>query len=272
MRIVRDPKLLDLNRNESIGLVPTMGAFHDGHLQLMRRSIEDNRTTVVSLFVNPLQFGEGEDFSRYPRDESADAEMAKSVGVDVLFIPEVSAIYPNDRPTTIHVPVVTERWEGASRPGHFDGVSTVVAKLFNLVQPSVAYFGRKDFQQCAVVSRMVCDLNFPINLSVEPTIREPDGLALSSRNRFLSEENRRLAPAIFESLKECKRAILAEDNPAIASARAIAKLESRRIAVDYFAYVDDESLELLSEKRQGSTLICAARLGSTRLIDNIEVA
>lgn len=252
--------------------MPTMGAFHDGHLQLMRRSIEDNRTTVVSLFVNPLQFGEGEDFSRYPRDENADAGMARAVGVDVLFIPEVSTIYTNDKPTTIHVPVVTERWEGASRPGHFDGVSTVVAKLFNLVQPSIAYFGRKDFQQCAVVSRMVRDLNFPIKLSVEPTIREPDGLALSSRNRFLSAEDRTLAPAIFETLKECKRAILAEDDPTIAASRALTNLESQGFAVDYFAYVDDETLELLTEKKKGSTLICAARLGITRLIDNLEVA
>jgi len=272
LRIVRDPKLLDLNHNKSIGLVPTMGAFHEGHLQLMRRSIEDNRTTVVSLFVNPLQFGEGEDFSRYPRDESADAKMAQSVGVDVLFIPEVSVIYPNDRPTTIHVPAITERWEGAFRPGHFDGVATVVAKLFNLVQPSIAYFGRKDFQQCAVVSRMVRDLDFPIELSIEPTIREPDGLALSSRNRFLSPANRTLAPAIFEALKECKMAILAENNPTVATSAAKAKLESKGFAVDYFAFVADESLELLSEQREGSTLICAARIGSTRLIDNLDVA
>lgn len=271
MRIVREAAELGFELNKSLGFVPTMGAFHEGHLELMRRARQACDQVVVSLFVNPLQFGEGEDFDRYPRNEAEDAAMAESVGVDVLFAPNVNEIYPYRPTTTVHVPVLGDKWEGQWRPGHFDGVATVVLKLFNLVQPNIAFFGRKDFQQCAVVKRLTRDLRLPLEISIEPTVREKDGLAMSSRNRYLSPKDRAIAPEIYARLMLSSEKIRGGEAPEIACAGAIDYLTSCGFSVDYFAYVDDETLEPLNDFSPNSSLIIAARLGGTRLIDNIQV-
>jgi pantoate--beta-alanine ligase len=183
-----------------VGFVPTMGALHEGHVALMRHARAETSFVVMSLFVNPTQFGPNEDLSRYPRQEARDCELAAAAGVDVAFIPSPDEVYRSTAPTMIHVPSVSERWEGAARPGHFDGVATVVAKLFNMVAPDVAYFGRKDLQQCAVVAKLVADLDFSITLRFVETIREPDGLALSSRNAYLSPSARQRAPLLSGTL------------------------------------------------------------------------
>ncbi|MBC8064717.1 MAG: pantoate--beta-alanine ligase [Chlorobia bacterium] len=248
-----------------------MGAFHEGHLHLMRRAREENDTVVVSIFVNPLQFGPNEDFEKYPRDLASDAAMAETVGVDIVFTPSVVQVYKNQPTTTIQVPLVGDLWEGSHRPGHFAGVATVVVKLFNMVQPRTAYFGRKDFQQCAVVRRMVEDLNMSVNLSIEPTFRESDGLAMSSRNRYLSTDERSIAPELFEALNSDAEAIRnGVPIPGILQSRQ-ELLGNLGFVVDYYAYVDDLTLEPLTALVDCSTLICAATLGSTRLIDNVQV-
>lgn len=249
------------------GLVPTMGAFHEGHLELMRRSRSHCDQTVVSLFVNPLQFGPNEDLSRYPRQEDRDFEMAADVGVDIMFAPSAEELLPNSQ-TTVHVAELAHRWEGARRPGHFDGVATIVAKLFNLVRPETAYFGWKDFQQCAVVDRIVTDLNFPLNLTFVDTYREPDGLAMSSRNAYLSPEHRKLAPEIYRTLVSCRQEV-AQKPVSIALLHATKHLNSLGFLVDYFALVDTETLEPLDEVTNQCRLIVAAKLGNTWLIDNL---
>ncbi len=272
MRIAKAIADLQLPRDKRIGFVPTMGALHEGHLQLMRRAREESDLSVISIFVNPLQFGPSEDFSRYPRDLDADAEMARSVGVDVVFAPEVSEVYPNQESTTISVPEVTTRWEGEHRPGHFDGVATVVAKLFHIIQPQIAFFGRKDFQQCMVIRRMIEDLNMPIELSVEPTVREKDGLAMSSRNRYLSEKDREIAPHIFRTLNLIREGILNGNTPQPELDAGRRSLEHQGFAIDYLAYVEDATLRPLQELAKNSTLLIATKLGKTRLIDNVLVA
>ena len=271
MRIARTIAELDLEHARLIGFVPTMGALHEGHASLMRAASRDCEIAVASIFVNPLQFGPNEDFARYPRDLERDAEIAEQSGIHVLFAPSASDMFPRSEICTISVPEVAKLWEGAHRPGHFDGVATVVAKLFNIVRPNVTYFGRKDFQQCAVVRRMIEDLNFPISLSVEPTLREADGLAMSSRNRYLSAEERRLANQIYMSLTDAKSQILSGVKVDLALRDAKVNLERLGFEVDYFAYVDDATLTPRSMKSSESTLIVAAKIGTTRLIDNVSV-
>lgn len=272
MRIARTISDLQLPRDKTIGFVPTMGALHEGHLQLMRRSREEAEVSVISIFVNPLQFGPTEDFSRYPRDLDADAAMAESVGVDVVFAPEVSEVYLNRESTVVSVPEVTTLWEGAHRPGHFDGVSTVVAKLFNIVSPDIAFFGRKDFQQCTVIQRMIEDLNMQIQLSIEPTVRESDGLAMSSRNRYLSQEQRAIAPKVFETLNQIKEAIQAGELAEVSLASGKDSLSNLGFVIDYLAYVADSTLAPITSIETGSSLLFAGKIGNTRLIDNIAVA
>lgn len=254
-----------------------MGAFHEGHLDLMREARKAKDLVVVSLFVNPTQFGKNEDFDSYPRDFERDREMAEGVGVDILFAPPVDEIYPGSshlgEGTTIHVPEVTERWEGAVRPGHFDGVATVVAKLFNIVRPGVAYFGQKDLQQCAVVQRMVRDLNIPLKIEVIRTRREPDGLAMSSRNAYLSPSNRAIAPALYREITSVASVLQGEDQAgtevdAVLS-QARDNLASSGFSVDYVEWVDAGSLAPIRSKSPQSAIIAAARLGKTRLIDNV---
>ncbi len=224
-----------------IGLVPTMGAFHEGHLALLRAAREENELVVASLFVNPAQFGEGEDLARYPRDEARDAELAEEAGVDVLYVPEAAEIYPPGFETWVEVERLGAMLEGEYRPGHFRGVATVCLKLFNLVRPRRAYFGQKDAQQVAVVRRMVRDLAVPVEIRVVPTVRDADGLALSSRNAYLSPEERERALAL-------PRALAARD-----------RSELDGLEVDYFEEADFEP----------RVLAAAVRVGSTRLIDNV---
>jgi pantoate--beta-alanine ligase len=236
----------------------------------MRTAKRENECVVVSLFVNPTQFGPKEDFTRYPRNLERDAEMASQAGVDVLFAPPVSEMYPRVA-ASIHVPEVTERWEGAVRPGHFDGVATIVCKLFNIVRPSVAYFGYKDLQQCLVIKRMVEDLNLPVELSFQETTREGDGLAMSSRNAYLSPEDREKAPEIHTQLEASCRSI--RDGKPVDEALVDARrqLESSGFSVDYLELVSLHTMEPLTHYTEGSAIIVAARLGKTRLIDNVRL-
>ncbi len=246
-----------------------MGAFHDGHLSLMRTAKQECDKVVVSLFVNPLQFGANEDLAKYPRDEERDAAMAREAGADVLFVPTVEEIYPRDS-TVLHVPEVTTRWEGAIRPGHFDGVATVVCKLFNMVCPTVAYFGLKDLQQCQVIRRMAEDLSMSLVLRLLPTIRESDGLAMSSRNRYLSPQDRATAPLLRRALEKAQAQLGQESGSAT---RVLAdrknELADAGFAVDYFALVDLPDMRETERFQRDSALITAVRLGNTRLIDNI---
>ena len=256
----------------TVGLVPTMGAFHDGHASLMRRARDERDHVVVSIFVNPLQFGQGEDLSRYPRDEDRDLSIAGELGVDMVFAPSVEEMYPAGLPeVTVDPGPLGDRLEGAARPGHFRGVATVVAKLFDVVGPSTAYFGEKDAQQLAVLRRMVRDLSFPIEVEGCPTVREPDGLATSSRNAYLSPKQREAAGCLFLALSEAAEMARGGERDAAtlvaAMAREIGATPEARI--DYAAVVDDETFEEVSTIAGPARALVAARFGETRLIDNL---
>ncbi|MFL5579106.1 MAG: pantoate--beta-alanine ligase [Gemmatimonadaceae bacterium] len=258
-------------RGLRVGLVPTMGFLHEGHLRLVDEARRHCAFVVMSIFVNPLQFGPTEDFSRYPRDLGGDGAKAAARGVDVLFVPSREEMYPAERAVTVVPQGLDARWEGEVRPGHFAGVLTVVAKLFNLVQPDVAVFGQKDFQQAALVRAMVRDLDFPIELVVVPTVREPDGLALSSRNSYLSAEDRVRARALSAALREMQRAWRAGTRGADAIAavgRARLERDAPGARIDYLAVVDPATLAPAREATDESVALVAARLGGTRLIDN----
>jgi pantoate--beta-alanine ligase len=233
----------------STGLVPTMGALHAGHRALLRAARAENQRVVMSLFVNPTQFGAGEDFERYPRDETRDRAIADEEGADEVFMPTVEQMYPPDFSTRVAVGGLGERLEGAARPGHFEGVATVVLKLLHLVEPDRVYFGQKDAQQVAVVRRMVRDLDVPVQVQVVATVREPDGLALSSRNVYLDDGERRRAASLH-------RALVARDASLVEG------------DLEYFEVVDPDSFEPATA-RPGALLVAAARFGATRLIDNV---
>jgi pantoate--beta-alanine ligase len=254
-----------------IGFVPTMGFLHEGHLRLVDEAKRSAGCVVMSLFVNPTQFGPNEDFSRYPRDLAGDTAKARERGVDLLFVPDVNEMYP--APPSLHVTAddLPTRWEGAVRPGHFSGVLTVVAKLFNIVAPDVAVFGRKDFQQAALIRRMVRELNFPIDLVVAATVRERDGLALSSRNTYLDESARASALALVASLRAAARAFAAGERGGerITAAGSSALAAHPEVRVDYFAIVDPAEMRPVAEATSESVAIVAARVGNTRLIDNM---
>jgi len=256
----------------SVGLVPTMGYFHQGHLSLMRISRSRAGYTVVSLFVNPIQFAPGEDLERYPRDFERDLDLARKEGVDLLFAPDSKEIYAPDASTFVEETSVSKSLCGQSRPGHFRGVTTVVAKLFNIVKPDLAVFGRKDLQQLTVIRRMVRDLDFPVEIVAGPIVREPDGLALSSRNLYLDKHQRRSAPGLYRGLQQAARALAAPE------AELAEILESARRGierdtggqVEYISAVDDD----MAEVKQASDcryLAAALQLGSARLIDNVDV-
>ena len=274
MKVIRSISDLALDRSKSIGLVPTMGAFHEGHLKLMRKARELYDFVVVSLFVNPIQFKAGEDFERYPRDERRDFALAEAANADLIFAPTLEEMYPS-RTTLIHVSEVGDLWEGAFRPGHFDGVATVVAKLFNIVNPDSAVFGLKDFQQCAVIERMVRDINFRQKLYFEETVREIDGLALSSRNVYLSVSERVIAPMLFLELTRLAGLVSAVGNkPSHIDSlisESVSKLTHAGFSVDYLEFVDSKTMLPLRDGSGAGRLIVAAKLGRTRLIDNIEV-
>lgn len=255
-----------------IGLVPTMGYLHDGHLSLIRRARQECDIVVMSLFVNPLQFGANEDFDRYPRDLERDRALAAEAGVDVLFHPAVEEMYPQKPSTTVRVhEALTGRLCGRSRPGHFDGVATVVSKLFHIVEPHRAYFGQKDAQQLAIIQRMVEDLNFPVQIIGCPTVREPDGLAMSSRNVYLSPEERKIAPLLYRALCHGEAMIRnGETDPEAVVAQVRQQIaQAPQFRIDYVELVSFPQLQPLETIRGTVLLAVAAWLGQTRLIDNV---
>ena len=257
---------------EIIALVPTMGALHAGHLALVQAAKPRADRVVASIFVNPLQFNDPRDLDRYPRQEDEDSAKLISAGCDLLWMPTAEQLYPDGFATNVSVGGVSDRWEGEHRPGHFDGVATVVSKLFVATMPGLAIFGEKDWQQLAVIRRMTADLGLPIEIVGHPTIREVDGLAMSSRNALLSEEERAMAPALYRSMAELAGTIGGGNAPQEAIAAAIASLgEAGFGPIDYVAYVDGDTLEPLDQYREGGRLIAAAFLGNVRLIDNISV-
>jgi pantoate--beta-alanine ligase len=255
-----------------VALVPTMGALHAGHMALVAEAKRQADHVVATIFVNPAQFGEGEDFSRYPRREEQDAAMLEQAGCDLLWVPAVETIYPDGFATQVRVAGLTEQWEGEARPGHFDGVTTVVAKLLLAVLPDVALFGEKDFQQLAVIRRMVADLGIPTEIAAVATVREPDGLALSSRNAYLTDQERQQAAILPKAMEQARNAIRGGAPVAETLDDARARLRDGGFSrIDYLALVDARSLEPLHEPAGEMRLIAAAAIGNTRLIDNIAV-
>ena len=256
--------------NQTVGLVPTMGYFHEGHRSLMRAARANHDVVVTTIFVNPLQFGPGEDLAGYPRDLAADTAAAEAEGVDVLFVPSVPEMYPEPTVTTVHVSGLTEGLCGAARPTHFDGVTTVVAKLFSIVGPCTAYFGRKDFQQLVVVRRMAADLDLPVEVVGCPLVREPDGVAMSSRNAYLSPEERERATGISSALRAAAAAVEhGERDPR--RVRAVVEAESARHGVE-LEYVEVRAADDLSrlDTLDGEVVVAvAAPVGKARLIDNV---
>jgi pantoate--beta-alanine ligase len=262
-----------------IGFVPTMGYLHAGHLSLIqcaRKQVGPRGRVVVSIFVNPTQFGPQEDLERYPRDLARDTRLCRGGGVDLLFVPATNEMYGGEPGRPYSTYVIEERlsglMEGISRPTHFRGVATVVAKLFNIVEPDAAIFGQKDFQQAALIQRMVRDLNFPVRIVVAPTVRERDGLAMSSRNKYLSAEERRQATALFEALQEARRRV--RESPGTIGARPLRAALRKRIEknpaarVDYISFFDRYTLEPIDQVGRGAHLALAVHVGKTRLIDN----
>jgi len=254
-----------------LGLVPTMGALHEGHLSLVRASKSQCDVTAVSIFVNPLQFGPTEDLDKYPRTLERDTALLRELGVDFVFVPQVAEMYRPDAKTYVDVGDLSSKLDGGSRPGHFRGVSTVVCKLFEIVRPDRAFFGQKDAAQVALLRRMVRDLDMDVQIVVCPIVREPDGLAMSSRNGYLNPEQRKQALILSRSLQQVKEAVDAGER----DAARLAKIGKRAIAsepaarLDYFAIVDPDSLELVDSVSKGTLVAVAAWVGTTRLIDNI---
>jgi len=258
-------------QGSAIALVPTMGALHAGHIALIEAARRPGTRVVASIFVNPKQFGPNEDLSRYPRKELADARMLKEAGCDLLWMPPVDVMYPEGFATNVSVAGVSEGLDGAARPGHFDGVATVVAKLFNQVAPDTAYFGEKDFQQLAVIRRLVRDLDFAINIAGVPIQRDDDGLALSSRNVYLDDDERSRAVALPRALGVAARGIGKGDDVDAVLATARESLAAAGFDVDYVTLVDAETLAEQPDLSRPRRLLAAARMGATRLIDNIAV-
>lgn len=277
MKIIQNPQEMQLYSREvrrsgkRLGFVPTMGALHAGHLSLVKMARERSDCVAVSIFVNPLQFGPTEDFSKYPRTFERDCRLLEAEGVDVVFAPEVEAMYPAGAKTTVEVAEISDRLDGRSRPGHFKGVTTVVSKLFNIVQPDFAFFGQKDAAQVAILRRMVRDLNFDLEIVVGPIVREADGLAMSSRNAYLSPEERKRALVLHRALMQVELLVnrgerdvksLIEAGRQVVGGEPAAKL-------DYLEIVDPDTLEPVSNLSRGALVAVAAWVGTTRLIDNL---
>ena len=271
LRSLRDVVAAFRADGAGIALVPTMGALHAGHMALVEAARRPGTKVIASIFVNPKQFGPNEDLARYPRREAADARLLAEHGCDVLWMPPVEVMYPDGFATNISVAGVSEGFDGAARPGHFDGVATVVTKLFNQTGADVAYFGEKDFQQLAVIRRFVADLDMPIEIVGVPTQRDDDGLALSSRNIYLDEEQRAKAVALPRALGVAARAIARGDDPDAVLAEARATLHAAGFVVDYVALADAETLADDPAADQPRRLLAAARMGATRLIDNVAI-
>jgi pantoate--beta-alanine ligase len=257
-----------------IGLVPTMGSLHEGHMSLLEAARQRADRVIASVFVNPMQFGPGEDFERYPRTPEDDQRLLAQAGCDLLFAPSVKEIYPDGPSATrVSVSALSEILCGAVRPGHFDGVATIVAKLFGIVQPDLAVFGEKDYQQLAIIRRMTLDLDLPVEIVGAPTVRSPDGLAMSSRNRYLSEAERAVAPRIHETLRAVASRIEAGQRTfAALEAFGAAELRAARMQPDYFEIRDAATLLEPHRKSRELVILTAARLGKARLIDNLRVA
>ena len=260
-------------REKSVGFVPTMGYLHEGHLSLVKASKKNTDCTVVSIFVNPTQFGPAEDFEEYPRDPEQDSQLLRELGVDLLFCPDRAEMYPPNFKTYVEVERFQDVWEGRSRPGHFRGVCTVVLKLFNIVQPDVAFFGQKDAQQAIILKKMVDNLNLNVQIEVLPTVREEDGLALSSRNVYLNPEQRKAAVCLAKSLDEAAHMIRSGERRTALIVEKMRKIiEGEDLAkLDYIAIVDMDSLEPLNEIKRGALIALAVFFGNIRLIDNIMV-
>lgn len=258
-------------QNKKIGFVPTMGFLHDGHLSLMKKARQECDASVVSIFVNPTQFGPGEDLDRYPRDAEGDRRKCESAGVDALFTPTADDMYPKGGGVSVAVEGISDILEGAIRPGHFTGVATVVAKFFNIVKPHRAYFGQKDYQQSVVIRRMASGLNMDADVIVLPTVREADGLAMSSRNSYLDRDERRSAPVIYQALLAGEAAIRSGESDAEIVRETIRSvlLGEKAVSVDYIEIADPESLIPVKKAENRIALLVAARIGRTRLIDNL---
>lgn len=279
MRLVEKVKeMMELSKGwykegKSVGFVPTMGYLHEGHLSLVKRAREENEIVVVSIFVNPTQFGPNEDYNRYPRDLKRDLKLLEPYKVDVVFHPSVEEMYPEGYKTYVEVVDITERLCGKSRPGHFRGVTTVCTKLFNIVRPTRAYFGKKDFQQLVVIKRMVEDLNMDIEIVPMPIVREPDGLAMSSRNTYLNEEERKAATCLYRALKKAQELFEnGERDPQKLKGEITRIIESEKLAViDYVEVVDPENFLPVDKLTEGTLVALAVKIGAARLIDNTQL-
>lgn len=279
MEVIRIPRIMreiskELRfKGKSIGFIPTMGALHEGHLSLIRRAKEENDIVIVSIFVNPTQFAQGEDYEKYPRDVELDKEKLEALAIDYLFLPDVNSLYPEGYSTYVVVEGLSDKLCGIFRPGHFRGVATIVCKLFNIVKPLRAYFGQKDYQQSLIIRRMVEDLNFDIEIIVCPTVREQDGLAMSSRNLYLNEKERQSATVIYKALKEGERLLNEGEKPLDVKLKMheIFKNEPLIREIQYAGVYDPLTLEEVKERQNKYLLAIALKIGDTRLIDNLIV-
>ncbi|MDD5465475.1 MAG: pantoate--beta-alanine ligase [Candidatus Omnitrophica bacterium] len=276
MKVIGDPqKLAKITRQisckgKSIGFIPTMGALHPGHLSLIKQAVKDNDIVVVSIFVNPAQFGPKEDFKKYPRPLKKDLALCRKAGVDLVFLPAEKIMYPQGYSTFVEAGELGAKLCGISRPGHFGGVATVVAKLLNIVAPNILYLGQKDAQQAIIITRMIKDLNFPVKVKVMPTVRQKDGLALSSRNIYLNNEQRKQAPVLSKALSLAESLVAGGQRDA---ARIISRMrqlieKKKQAKIDYVAIVDLEKLESIKKINQSCLIALAVRIGKIRLIDN----
>jgi len=270
---IDDLKRLRLKLAEPVGFVPTMGYLHQGHLALVRQARAENPSVVVSIFVNPTQFGPHEDFAKYPRDPQRDLALLEKEGVDIVFMPPVDEMYPPKFNSWVEVGKVAERLEGASRPGHFKGVATVVARLFDIVQPDKAYFGQKDAQQLVVIKQMVIDHNLSVEIVAVPTVREPDGLAMSSRNTYLNPEERKAALVLYQALSLAQKLWSQGEKDAQAMRQEMTDLIQKQplADIDYVSIADAETLDELDTVKPPALVSLAVKIGKTRLIDNVVV-
>jgi len=280
MQIIRSiAKMQSLSRRlvaegKRIGLVPTMGYLHEGHLSLIRRAKKQTHTVITTIFVNPAQFAPTEDLSRYPRDEKGDVRKIKSAGGDIVFVPDVSEIYPSDFQTYVVVEKLTQTLEGSARPDHFRCVTTIVAKLFNITRPDLVVFGQKDFQQARVLERMTTDLGYPIKYIISPTVRERDGLAMSSRNAYFDAEGRKEALALFQALQAAKMLVRSEELSATKVEQEMCEVIlkiSPEAEIDYIAFTDFETLSSSPKIAKGTYVSMAVRIRGVRLIDNLKL-
>ncbi len=277
MEVIRIPRIMReitrelRNKSKNIGFIPTMGALHEGHLSLIRRAKDENDITIVSIFVNPTQFAPGEDFEKYPRDVEGDKEKLQKIGIDYLFLPDKDALYPEGYSTYVYVENLSNKLCGQFRPNHFRGVATIVCKLFNIVRPTRAYFGQKDYQQTVIIKRMIEDLNIDVELIVCPTVREEDGLAMSSRNLYLNNSERKAATIVYKALKEGERLLKEGYKPQEVKERINEILKSEPLVkeIQYAGVFDPFTLDEVYERQNKYLIAIALKIGDTRLIDNL---